>query len=409
MRSKSRNIKDWFFYYQVFLASGVMLFFFTRLDTYVVVAQLLRSPLGWVLPYVVLSLPLLLFKKLIFPSLLLLYWCLIYFGICLFSYAIFPISESSSQALLDRSFSALFLLVTTFLLMDQRVLHWARYMLLLATSIGIFNNAYQFINPSAFLGLVEGRATGFYLDPNDCASALIIGMMFTITLLPEKYAIPWILTVGFGVALTLSRSGMAIWIMVIFVMILTRLITPKQSLLWILVIGTLLFCAVPLLLQGDGGLDISNVLSSDALERVTGILDGSTLDDPAALERKAVATKAWELFLQNPVFGIGIGAMQDFRNTGFKVSTHNMFVLHLAEYGALGLLILPSAVFSVVFRARREARKIGITFSILILCGSPFAHTILDMRSFLTGFSLMAVMSASSQVSPNPSYSKQKF
>ncbi|MCC5643041.1 O-antigen ligase family protein [Nostoc sp. CHAB 5824] len=388
-------------YYQSFLVIGAIFFFYTRLDGYLVVRGLASSSVGWMLPYFAFCIPLFFLQKLNhFPSSVL-YWCLGYFIATAASYLFFPSSEASLRALIDRSFSSTFLLVMTFLFMHQQVLRWARRAIGIATLVGIINNFYQFfIDQSAFGGLIEGRATGFYLDPNDCSSTLIMGMIFTVGMFPPKLRIFWILLVGFGIMLTLSRGGMLCWIITVITLSLTRAIHLKHFILWILGIGLLLFLA-----SGDSW---NQLLDFNGFGRIQGMIDGSTLEDASALEREGVAQKGWEMFLERPIFGYGVGSTFDYSITRFTVSTHNMYLLHLAEYGALGILILPLGIYSVIHRAYGDTRKVGISFAVFILFSSLFCHTVLSLNSFLISFALMAVMSEISQTCSNQVSSLKK-
>lgn len=390
--------KNWLSYYQSGLAIVAVFFFFTRLDTYLVIANIANSPIGWILPYIILCIPVFVLKKFSFPSLAVFLWCLSYLLITFIYYTLFPVSEFSSKVLLERSFATGFLIATVVILADSEVLIKTRYALLVATLIGVLNNLFQFFNPSAFLGLVEGRATGLYLDPNDCASALTLGMIFTLDLLKPKYRMPWVLTVGLGVALTLSRGGLLTWMIVVIAFSVTRLITVKQLMVWILGISMCLFLFIQMELQADGS-GILELLDSNALGRLESITEGSTIEDPAAIERQEVAKKAWELFLERPLLGNGIGAMQDYTITGFTVSSHNMFLLYLAEYGFLGIFILPLIIYASLYSARGSTRKLGTVFALCVLLSSLFAHTILDMRHYLMMFAVMTVMSVHSQTS----------
>ncbi len=392
-------------YYQGLLAIGVIFFFYTRLDGYLVVRELAISPVGWMLPYFAFCIPLFFLQKLNHFPRSVFYWCLGYFIVTAISYSFFPLSEASSRALIDRSFSSVFLLVTTFLFMHQQVLCWTRRAIIIATLVGIINNFYQFsIDQSAFGGLVEGRATGLYLNPNDCSSSLILGMIFTVRIFPPKFRVFWILLVGFGIVLTLSRAGMLCWAITVITLSLTRVIYLKQFILWILGIVVLLFFGF-----GDTGDSWNQLLDSNGLGRLEGVIDGSTVEDASALERKEVAQKGWEMFLERPIFGYGVGSTYDYSITRFTISTHNMYLQHLAEYGALGILILPLAIYSVIHRARGETRKIGICFAVFILVSSFFCHTVLSLNFFLISFALMAVMSEMSQTCPNQVSSLREY
>lgn len=397
--------RNWLLYYQGVLAVSTIFFFFTRLDAYLVEKQQIISPVGWMLPYLALAIPLLILRKGRYPSRSVFFWCLGYFIVAFFSYSLSLRSQTSLGTLLDRSFASAFLLVTTFLFANQHVKNWTKYALMGATAIGVFNNFYQlFIDQSAFGGLVEGRATGTYLDPNDCANALILGMILTIDLLPKKNRFPWLLFVGVGVFLTFSRGGMLGWIIVLIMMTLTRVISPKKIVLGVITIGMLFLVATSLGVgwTGDGSSFYSQ-LDSVALQRVQGITGGSNsvVEDESTAQRAGIAEKGWQMFLERPVFGYGIGSTFDYSITGFPVSTHNTFLLFAAEYGAIGVLILPLAIYAVIHRARGETSRIGIVFAAFILVVSFFSHTVLALNYYLIPFALMAAMSKSSRVCAN--------
>jgi O-antigen ligase len=379
-------------YYQGGLAVGAVLFFFTFLDNYLVIQNIATSPVGWMLPYFALAAPIFIQKKLRFPSRSLLLWCMSYITVAVFSYLWSSAKDESFEVFIERVFASLFLLITVFLLAHPQVLKWAKAALIVATLIGVLNNFYQYVNPLAFLGLVDGRVSGFYMDPNDCSYALTLGMIFTVDLLPQKFRIPWVLIVGLGVALTFSRGGGLIWIITVAAMYFTRILDHKQSRLWILGFGTLLL-SLQFLGYADGSDHLSWLANEGLVERVEGIIHGETFNDPSALERVGIMEKAWQMFLERPWVGQGIGSTSNFNITGFTVSTHNMHLLYAAEYGVLGLLILPLLLYISIYQASGETRKIAIVFTLFILLASMFAHTVLDQRSYLVGFAIMTVMS----------------
>jgi O-antigen ligase len=385
----------WLLYYQRFLAIGAIFFFFTRIDGFLIANQIFTLPTGWLLPYFAFAIPIFVLSKKRYPSYPVLLWAGGYGMAALLSHLFFPRSEASARAVIDQTFASTFFIVTTFLLTDPRVVKWVRYAIVLATSLGVFNNFFQFfISPNAFDGLYEGRARGTYLDPNDCANALILGMILTVNFLPKKYQIPWILFVGVGIALTVSRGGILCWLIVIITLHLTRVISTKESTPWMLGIGLLIFLFTFL---GGGGVSPDQLLSSGGFDRISGMFSGDLEEDGSALERKGIARKGWEMFLERPLFGYGIGSTFDHNITGYTVSTHNTYLMFLAEHGFLGILILPLAIYAVTYGASGETRKIAITFALFISLISCFSHTVLGLNLFLTGFSAMAAMSATSQ------------
>jgi hypothetical protein len=385
--------------YQKLLAVAGVLLFFTHLDIYLVDAKILSSPVGFVPPYFAL-IAIRFFgqnQKLKLPGRLILLWCLGYSIISLFSYAYISQSTSSSKVLIYRLLSIIFLGLMTCLLNDLRVQKWTRYSILVVTIAGIIINFCQLIIPSLLFAKAVDRASGLYIDPNNCGIALLFGMIFTVTMISQGLRMPWVLIVGIGILTTQSRGAILCWFFAFILMILTRIIVTKQLTLWILGIGLTLFI---ILHPGSAWkIEISNnLINSTITETLTGLTDRSTLNDGSSIERQEVANKAWQMFFDRPIFGYGIGSTFDDRITGFYVSIHNMYLLHAAEYGVLGIPLLPLAIYAVIHNATGEAKKLSIVFAgSVCLCGF-FSHTILDDRDILISFAIMASINSNNQV-----------
>jgi hypothetical protein len=384
--------------YQKLLAVAGVLLFFTHLDIYLVDAKIFSSPVGFVLPYFAL-IAILFFglnRKLKLPSRFILFWCLGYAIISLISYAYISESAFSLKVLIVRLLSSLFLILMTDLFNEPEVRKWTRYSILVATIAGILINFFQLFIPYLFLTIVVSRPAGFYIDPNNCGIALLFGMIFTVTMLVQEFRIPWVLVVGIGILTTQSRGAIVCWVFAFILMILTRIIVTKQLVLWILGIGLILF------LVFDPGsalkIETSNSLINFTInESLTGLMDRSNLNDDGAIERQEIANKASQMFFDRPIFGYGIGATFDDRITGFSVSTHNMYLLHAAEYGALGIPLIPLVIYAVIHTARGEAKKLSIIFAGSAFLCSFFSHTILDDRDILISFALMAAINSNNQ------------
>ena len=56
--------------------------------------------------------------------------------------------------------------------------------------------------------------------------------------------------------------------------------------------------------------------------------------------REAIAGTEMDAFMENPIFGIGVGMNAEYREEviGHKVSSHNEITRMLADHGALGIL-----------------------------------------------------------------------
>ncbi len=74
------------------------------------------------------------------------------------------------------------------------------------------NTVELFFCPGYFSG-IYWRASGFYINPNGAALAIVLGMVVSFTSLPYRRRFPYLLLLGLGVFLTLSRAGIIIWVL----------------------------------------------------------------------------------------------------------------------------------------------------------------------------------------------------
>jgi len=100
----------------------------------------------------------------------------------------------------------------------------------------------------------------------------------------------------------------------------------------------------------------------------------STLDD-SGLERLMVAELAYELFSQNPFFGVGFGAS---RELGVDVSTHNMFLFMGLEFGLLGVLLHVFFIMTLFLGMKRAGCHRAYLIPVFIFYWSFFSHNIYD-------------------------------
>jgi hypothetical protein len=63
----------------------------------------------------------------------------------------------------------------------------------------------------------------------------------------------------------------------------------------------------------------------------------------------------------------------------------------------LGILLIPLAIYAVIYSARGEIKKLSIIFAGSIFLCSCFSHAILDDRDILISFALMAAINSNNQ------------
>ncbi|NJS16371.1 MAG: hypothetical protein HC787_04260 [Nostocaceae cyanobacterium CSU_2_110] len=115
-------------------------------------------------------------------------WCCLYLGISALSFLHGVPTEFVTQELETRVLAVLFILVMTLILSGEPIVwKYLRLTLFVAIFITIINNFRELIDPLAFNGFnITGRPAGFYKDPNKSGAALIMGLIFSIELLPKN-------------------------------------------------------------------------------------------------------------------------------------------------------------------------------------------------------------------------------
>lgn len=389
--------------YQCALAVVSIFLFFTNLDVYLYLSKIVRlEPLIYIVLVIFASIPLFFFVPIEQRSLPknLLKWSIAYLFLSVFAFWLYPSLNEPLQALKDRMLSLLFMLVMAVVFSKFYVVQQsARYAVVGANLVSIFNNIYEFMNPGVFAGLnLTGRAAGFYIDSNSSGDGVLLGLILGLGVLPEKFRMLYALLSGIGIFVTFSRGALIGWIIVMIILYITKAIPRKPFLLYIIGI----FFVVILINQGGQFLKQidTSFISKNALSRLEDFGSiasggGGDVEDDAAAGRKLVAKLGWEKFLENPFVGHGLGASQFFdvgALVSHEISTHNTYLAYMVDHGILGTFVLPMLVLSVTYPARGEGKNVSFAFAIFVILWGLFSHTILIQRLHLLTFSLMAIM-----------------
>jgi|WetSurMetagenome_2_1015567.scaffolds.fasta_scaffold00033_6 O-antigen ligase len=331
----------------------------------------------------------------------LLYWAFFFITISMLWYIFTNNTDIVDGALRKRFLSVIFLFLFMGMLHNDKKLQTkVRWVLLLAVLIAIANNVYDIVFPFTFVPLDNefanpGRAAGFYINANQAGAALIIGMIFTIGLLPDKYRTPYVYLVFSGILLTFSRSALLGWFIVILIYLSQGMLKKKHifaGLFIIVLVVTLSLPFMPDILQpeeGREGINIQNIF-----ERIDWFFDPIGLQDSSSQERKQVYELSWEMFTDHPLIGNGLASTLSWSE---RASTHNMYLYYLVDHGIIGVFILPLFVLAIVWRASGNARQIAIPFVVFVLFWGFFTHNMLEEYYFLIAFAIMASMTIQSQ------------
>jgi len=229
---KDSNQKNKFlFYYQSALAVGSVLVFFTFIDIYFSDIGKIPPPVVSIALFMVAELLLSLFTgfaNLKYLSSKLIIWCAGYLAISLFSfmfvlwvYGEYSFIKETYPELRTRILSELFL-ITMYLIFskDNKVQNLTRVAIFIAVLLAVFNNIRELSDPLIFQGLnISGRPAGYYINPNHTGRALILGMIFSVGILPKQLRIPFALLVFFATFLTFSRGAILGWFVVITIFV----------------------------------------------------------------------------------------------------------------------------------------------------------------------------------------------
>jgi len=381
--------------------------FFTSLDVYVFSTELVSvAPLYWIIAFGLIAAPLYLSRDalLLMRQAPIARWCYGFFMVSCTWFLFQPMqSEVAWQELRRRSLAMAFMLIVLAVFSNLEAQVWARRAIFAAVLLGVGLNVFELFNPQTFSSVI-GRAAGLYINPNESGVALVLGMILTLGLLPQRYRLLFAFAVGAGVALTFSRSAMVGWIISIIVILKIGQINLRRSFVTgFVVVAISLIAAVAQWDKIQYQLEDLGVLNSNVMGRV-GWLNQPIASDESALGRQQVAEIALEKFSDSPVLGQGVGASQKLLMVegGVEISSHNQYLNLMVDHGILGFFILPLLTLAVTWRARGEIKQTGIAFAAFIFYIGFFSHNILEDRFILLAFSLMAAMIFKSRQQQHP-------
>jgi hypothetical protein len=354
----------------------------------------LGQPKDWILGLSLLSLPLWLFKPKFnqhFLKIPLVVWC---FGFAFVTMLWFLGSSQSEIAWRDARgrLSAIMLVLSCLMIFaNPSTVRSARWVLGFAVLFGTALNIYEFFVPMTF-SLVHGRSTGFYLNPNLSGEALVLGMILSVTVLPQSCRGPFLLLTGLGIFATFSRGSIAAWLIAVSGLLLFTKGVRAKDVVWtfllsLLVVGIVLLPKLDAILTT---MDRAGVINKNTEERLTWLTNPSGVSDDSSWARMQVAQQAWMKFSDHPWVGSGTGTMYE----SFDIPPHNQYLAYMLDHGALGATIVPLLILALIWRAQGETRRIGLVFGTIILWLSFFTHNILTFGHSLILFALLAAMAS---------------
>ncbi|NJL61130.1 MAG: O-antigen ligase family protein [Methylacidiphilales bacterium] len=391
------KIRQMLLYYPVCLAILAVFTFFSNLDIYIFDSGLGPPPSTLIIGFDIACIPLLfsIFKKFKYISKELIIWCIFYAITALLYLNFFTkISEITIQELETRTLSVIFIMTMHFIFSQSKIVqNFTRAAIIIVSIISVLNIFAELADPLIFAGLNEtGRPAGWYINPNIAGGALNLGIIFGVTLLPRVYRIPFIIFIGIGVFLTFSRGAISCWALIVMLLMINRLITGNQLLRWLVGIGIINFFISSVIADALGNVSL---LNDNIRGRLVWLQDPSARDAEGDTGRIDIVEIGWRLFLKNPIIGNGLASTQTWSQ---PIATHNMYLNLMIDHGILGIVIMPLLIYSVIYKAREEAHRLGFIFAVFTLLYCIFSHNLLEERYMLVSYSLMAAMTMQSRI-----------
>ena len=267
-----------------------------------------------------------------------------------------------------------FMLACVVIFDHPKVLALAKSGVVLATLFGVALNLYEFFHPGTFSS-TYGRAAGLYADSNCSGMALVLGCLVGLTAIRKRWREVLVMLTAAGVILTFSREAMLALAIVVIGALLGRALSPRR-----LVAGAVLVCALFTTLELGNVLKGSESWSAANLERLS-----FATGDASAQDRLQLGRKVLEEFEAAPLFGHGFGTDEYWGD----IQSHDFFLNMLANYGILGVFIIPALVLSV-HRKSWDSNA----FALVFLIWSFLLHLILLLPFSLVVIAIQAVESS---------------
>jgi O-Antigen ligase len=260
-----------------------------------------------------------------------------------------------------------FILACVVIFDDPKVLATVKLGVAWATLLGVGLNLYELFHPGTFSS-TSGRAAGLYIDANASGMALVLGALVGLTAIPPRWREIFLMLTSAGVLATFSREAILALAIVTAGAVIGRALSLQR-----LIIGAAAVCALFSVLELGNSLRESKSWDPTNFARLS-----FATGDSSAQERFQLGRHVLEEFEAAPLFGHGFGT--DVYWSEIQPS-HDFFLDMLANYGVLGIFLIPALLLSV----RRKSWDSN-TFGLVFLIWSFFLHLVL-----LLPFSLIII------------------
>ena len=231
---------------------------------------------------------------------------------------------------------------------------------------------------------VLGRGAGLYLNPNRAAETLIFLLLLCVAWTRGVMLLFLLIIGGVGMMLTFSRAGLVAWFLLWPVALWTKAL--PRYVYGVLAASVVVVPAFVVIVMNYVEDNPAFEGARKNIEERINFFGDLSVEDASSLERKAALELGIQTFEKYPLFGAG-SCYTDVWD--FPVSTHNMPVRMLAEFGLTGLLIWLWIIYLLWTGDYLENKNLQIAAALFFVFLSAFSHNLFDSPQMLLIYALI--------------------
>lgn len=375
-----------------------VLVFFTNVSDYT--ERFGMIPLAWIGLFGILSTPAIL-RGIVsnrVPIRPVIWWGVFYGGISVVWFYGSAQDDFAFEEVQKRVLSVIFLVLALIVFNGKGEQAFAQRCIAIAVLLATALNVYELFNPLTF-SYIPGRSSGLYTNVNQSGAAIVLGLILSYQIIPDRFKVAYIGITAIGLIPTFSRSAMIGWAIVVGYFFLRAGVVAQVRRTVVLSTVCVALVFSPVWSNVQQTLEERGVLTLNVLERIAFFTGGRT-EDASTSERQAVAANAWKLYGEQPIGGWGTGASR--RMEGFDVGTHNIYLSMIVDHGVIGFLIVPFLLLSILWGLNRKMIDLAAPWLLFMVVWGFFSHNVLEERYILIAIALIASMVTSHRDRPAP-------
>lgn len=307
-------------------------------------------------------------------------WSSLFIGMSAMSFVLVsPGDDIAIESFIQILKSISFLVLFVYLGSNRDILRIAIFAIFVGTIISVFMNYVDYFNmlgSSWRFSFVDGRAAGFFVNPNISGQQLAFGMVLSVFIIQKEYRWWFCIFVATGILLTFSRGAILLWVIAVLgIAWCNGFVLPRK--LSVTTIGAGIIILVITLAAGTWVKAFQSTginLNENASARIGGLF--LEQNDYSSKTRKYVAEMGVAMLLNSPIIGYGVGATFQ-RNTG--ISPHNMYLYVGIQYGIIGVILFLSLIWIIWSGESSQAKIIATLYAI----GGLFSHNNLELPTVI--------------------------